>query len=58
MARKLRVQYQGAVYHVISRGDRRERNSAALFGKYPQGLERLAAWKRATAFLLWLLPGD
>jgi hypothetical protein len=24
MARKLRVQYEGAVYHVMSRGDRRE----------------------------------
>jgi REP element-mobilizing transposase RayT len=24
MARKLRVQYPGAVYHVMSRGDRRE----------------------------------
>jgi REP element-mobilizing transposase RayT len=25
MARKLRVQYPGAVYHVLNRGDRRER---------------------------------
>ena len=25
MARKLRVQYPGAVYHVMSRGNRRER---------------------------------
>ena len=24
MARKLRVEYEGAVYHVINRGDRRE----------------------------------
>jgi len=24
MARKLRVQYPGAVYHVLNRGDRRE----------------------------------
>ena len=24
MARKIRVQYEGAVYHVMSRGDRRE----------------------------------
>lgn len=24
MARKLRVEYQGAIYHLISRGDRRE----------------------------------
>ena len=24
MARKLRIQYAGAVYHVMSRGDRRE----------------------------------
>ena len=24
MARKLRIQYPGAVYHVMSRGDRRE----------------------------------
>ena len=24
MARKLRIQYEGAVYHVMSRGDRRE----------------------------------
>ncbi|MCO5043687.1 MAG: hypothetical protein M9935_00190 [Kiritimatiellae bacterium] len=24
MARKLRVQYPGAIYHVLSRGDRRE----------------------------------
>ena len=24
MARKLRVQYPGAIYHVINRGDRRE----------------------------------
>ena len=24
MARKLRVQYPGAIYHVMSRGDRRE----------------------------------
>jgi hypothetical protein len=24
MARKLRLQYEGAIYHVMSRGDRRE----------------------------------
>jgi hypothetical protein len=24
MARKLRIQYAGAVYHVLNRGDRRE----------------------------------
>jgi putative transposase len=24
MARKLRIQYPGAIYHVINRGDRRE----------------------------------
>jgi putative transposase len=24
MARKLRVQYEGAIYHVMNRGDRRE----------------------------------
>lgn len=24
MARKLRIQYPGAIYHVMSRGDRRE----------------------------------
>jgi putative transposase len=24
MARKLRIQYEGAIYHVMSRGDRRE----------------------------------
>ena len=24
MARKLRIQYPGAIYHVLSRGDRRE----------------------------------
>ncbi|HAV64485.1 MAG TPA: addiction module toxin RelE, partial [Verrucomicrobiales bacterium] len=24
MARKLRVEYPGAIYHVLSRGDRRE----------------------------------
>jgi hypothetical protein len=24
MARKLRVEYEGAIYHVMSRGDRRE----------------------------------
>jgi len=24
MARKLRVQYEGAIYHLINRGDRRE----------------------------------
>jgi hypothetical protein len=24
MARQLRIQYQGAIYHLISRGDRRE----------------------------------
>ena len=25
MARKLRVEYEGAIYHVINRGDRREK---------------------------------
>jgi REP element-mobilizing transposase RayT len=29
MARKLRVQYPGAIYHVMNRGDRRE----AIFGE-------------------------
>ena len=24
MARKLRVEYEGAIYHVLNRGDRRE----------------------------------
>ena len=24
MARKLRIQYPGAIYHILSRGDRRE----------------------------------
>ena len=24
MARKLRVQYEGAIYHIMNRGDRRE----------------------------------
>ena len=24
MARKLRIQYEGAIYHVMNRGDRRE----------------------------------
>jgi putative transposase len=28
MARKLRIQYPGAIYHVMNRGDRRE----AIFG--------------------------
>jgi hypothetical protein len=26
MARKLRVEFEGAVYHVMNRGDQRERN--------------------------------
>ena len=25
MARKLRVEYEGAIYHVMNRGDRREK---------------------------------
>ena len=32
MARKLRVEYEGAVYHVLNRGDRREAIRTAVTG--------------------------
>jgi hypothetical protein len=39
MARKLRVQYPGAIYHVMNRGDRRESDlqSRPGSGVVPQG---------------------
>ena len=39
MPRKLRIQYEGAIYHVMNRGDRRE----AIF---EDDQDRVCFWKR------------
>ena len=49
MARPLRIEFPGTLYHVTSRGDRREsifsddENRVALLGIVAQGLERFDA---------------
>ena len=49
MARKLRVQYPGAIYHVLNRGDRRE----AIFRDGPDRLRFLETLAEACAKTKW-----
>lgn len=49
MSRPLRIEFPGAIYHVTSRGDRREpifeddSDRAALFGVLEEGMQRFDA---------------
>jgi putative transposase len=52
MARKLRVQYPGAIYHVLQRGDRRE----AIFREDEDRRHFLATLSQACAKTGWLVP--
>jgi putative transposase len=55
MSRPLRIEFPGAVYHVTSRGDRREpifvddTDRAALLNVLAQGMQRFDAQGRPTA---------
>jgi hypothetical protein len=42
MARKLRIQYPGAIYHVMNRGDRKEPSSSRM----PIAAVSFARWRR------------
>jgi len=53
MARKLRVEYAGAIYHVMNRGDRRE----AIFLDDPDQELFLATLAEACAKTGWGLHG-
>ena len=59
MARQLRIQYPGAVYHVMNRGDRREAvfQGEPDYGGFLHALSevcRKALWA-VHAYLAWLL---
>ena len=59
MARKLRVEYPGAIYHAMNRGDRRE---PIFTNDYPLHLQEAAqrpAWLRVDRLLgEWGIPKD
>src|ERR1700689_5296328 len=52
MARKLRMEYPGAIYHVMNRGDRRE----AIFADDEDRERFLAALGEASAQTGWQVP--
>ena len=53
MARKLRLQYEGAIYHVMSRGDRRE----DIFRDDKDREQFLSTLGEASAKTDWQVPG-
>ena len=53
MARKLRVEYEGAIYHVMNRGDRRE----AIFLDEEDRKAFLTTLRQACAKTGWQIPG-
>jgi hypothetical protein len=55
MARKLRVQYPGAIYHVMNRGDRREKDLLGRRKGDPQKVRLAARLRRETTVTLeWI----